>query len=140
MNTSLFGILLLSLSPSDGTGLLQPATMPGMCLAIDEDEGSVSSPCSQSPTQRLTLPRSDAGPIRLEEHCLAPRGTGYFIRRCLLSLATGRKRNNGRCRPRASCATPPDAAWRCSGCRAAIASEYMPEIVPRNGYVFSPSM
>lgn len=78
MNTALFGILMLSLSPSDGAELLQPATMPGMCLTIDEDEGSVSVPCNPSRAQHLTLPHGEAGPIRLGERCLAPRGTGLY--------------------------------------------------------------
>lgn len=57
---------------------LEPARLPGMCVTIDAREGSVSRPCDKSAAQTFTLPGEAPGPIRYGEHCLAPRGGGYY--------------------------------------------------------------
>lgn len=58
--------------------MLEPATVPGMCVTIEPAEGSLSRPCDGSATQRLILPDGGPGPIRLGDACLAPRGGGLY--------------------------------------------------------------
>ncbi|MBX3560687.1 MAG: RICIN domain-containing protein [Sphingomonas sp.] len=64
--------------PPASARTLEPATLPGMCVTIDPVEGSVSRPCDGSAAQRLALPETGPGPMRLGDACLAPRGGGNY--------------------------------------------------------------
>lgn len=57
---------------------LEPERLPGMCLTIDPQQGSISRPCDIGGAQDFVLPDGGPGPIRLGEQCLAPRGGGNY--------------------------------------------------------------
>jgi len=100
----------LAVLPVPASGqTLRPATLPAMCVTIDEREGSVSRPCDGSTAQRLVLPAAGPGPLRLRGSCLAPRGGGLYpplaATRCdgsagqqwTISAEQGVRNGEGRC-------------------------------------------
>lgn len=72
-----FGLLTTPAMAQSKPNTLQPDRLPGMCLTLSA-EGSISLPCDGSASQKLVLPGETPGPIRHDDKCLEPRGTGYY--------------------------------------------------------------
>lgn len=62
---------------------LQPARLPGMCLAIAGPAGEAQSqPCKGGADEIFNLPGADGGPIRIAGKCLAAAGEGVVAAAC----------------------------------------------------------